>query len=118
MTVMRLALLAAAFAVGTYAGWWLVPIAAAAWGASSGRRHAAAEAAVGALVAWAALLAWQARLPGYGRLTTRAAGVFGVPEWALVVATLLFAALLAATAASLGRGVAGPRRRPSAGGSA
>ncbi|HVE77567.1 MAG TPA: hypothetical protein VNA89_01835, partial [Gemmatimonadaceae bacterium] len=102
----RIALLAAAFAVGSLVAWWLLPVTAAAWGAWAGGRRVATDAALAALAAWGALLLWQARHPDFGRLATRLGGVFGASPWTLVVATLLFAALLAAAAAALGRAVA------------
>jgi hypothetical protein len=94
----RLAFLAAAFALGTWAfGWWAVPVLAAAWAVArsferpptravvrgSGERShvrgleadvmrtAPVEAALAALVAWAALLA-----AGSERLLARFGGIW------------------------------------------
>ena len=114
----RLALLAAAFALGTWAlGWWAVPALAALWGAGGALlnqgptgptragRHAALEAALAALVAWGAILAVAAARAPLGALADRLGGIMRLPAAALVLLTLVFPALLAWSAAALGRGI-------------
>lgn len=89
---LRVAVLVLAMLAATWiAGWWGVALVAAAWG----WRGRAADAAVAAFVAWAALLALvggsQALLPFAGRI----GGIFSLPGWAMLLATALFAGLLA-----------------------
>lgn len=112
---LRIALLALAFALATrVAGWWSVPIVAAAWGAMArGRAAAAREAALATAAGWALLLAWQATRGPLGALAARLAGVLGVPAPALVLVTLLWGALLAWSAGVVARYTASVVRRPS-----
>jgi hypothetical protein len=113
-TLVRLALLAAAFALATRAfGWWTVPVLAAAWGAArawDGRAAATsvirgpAEAALAALAAWAVLLGLAAARGPAGELAGRLAELMRVPAPALVLLTLLVPAALAWSAAAVARG--------------
>jgi hypothetical protein len=116
-TLVRLALLAAAFALATWAfGWWTVPALAAAWGAVRARgapapggapmNRSPAEAGLAALLAWAALLAMAAARGPAGALAGRLAGVMRIPAPALVVVTLVFPAALAWSAATAARALA------------
>ncbi|HEU4566115.1 MAG TPA: hypothetical protein VFS05_15750 [Gemmatimonadaceae bacterium] len=111
---LRIALLALALALATLvAGWWGVPVAAAAWGVMArGRAAAAREAALAAAIGWALLLAWQATRGPLGALASRLAGVFGVPTPALILITLLWGALLAWSAAAVARYAASIVRQP------
>jgi hypothetical protein len=134
MTVRRaaaLALLACAFALATWlAGWWGVALVAAAWGAIGARRRRglgaegapprweyarapspSRQAALAAPAAWLLILAWQAAHAPVAALAARLAGVMQLPTPALPLATLLFAALLAWSAAAVAMGVAGLARR-------
>jgi hypothetical protein len=115
-TLVRLALLAPAFALATWAfGWWTVPVLAAAWGAARARGtrrpvesaidRGPAEAAAAALVAWGALLAAAAARGPVGALAGGLAELIGAPAAALVVLTLVFPALLAWSAAAAARGL-------------
>ena len=106
--LLRAALLAAAMAIGTWAlGWWAVPAIGATWGLLQRGRPRFLESFVAAALAWTALLAFDATHAAFGRLTTVLGGVFTVPGAALLVVTVLYAALLAGCAAQ----VAGTARR-------
>jgi hypothetical protein len=78
-------------------GWWTVPLLASLLGIRLG----AGAVGVAAGVGWAGLLARDAvtapLLPYAGRL----GGLFGLPGWSLVLLTVLFAGLLAWSAAAL-----------------
>lgn len=101
--LLRIVLLAAVFAVATYAfSWWTVPILAAIWAVIARETPAAArDAAVGAMVGWAALLAWAALTGPAWMLADQVGGVMKTPRVLLFAITLSFPALLAwaATAA-------------------
>jgi hypothetical protein len=91
---------AAGAAAVTLAGWWLLPVFAAAWVRVLPRTKAEpATCALGAAVGWALLVAWDGVRGPVSTLARRAGGVFHLPGWAFVLITLLFAALLGATAA-------------------
>ena len=102
-----------AFAVGTLIGWWMVPAAAALWGAL--RPSTSRPAFVAAL---AAALAWSCWLVAdmiggngtFGVLAPRLAGVMQLSAIVLVVLTLGFAALLAWSAAAVVGAIAERRR--------
>ena len=101
----RVALVALLAGVATAAGgWWTVPLVAAAWTRISRRdRHPAGSCAAGAALAWAFLLGIGA-LQGPVDSVARCLGpIVGVPGWAYVLLTLVFPALLAATAAQVAR---------------
>lgn len=104
---LRLALLALAFAAGTaWLGWWAVPFLGAVWGVIAWRvSDAAWTAAVAAVVAWGGLLLWTAARGPVGVLAERVGGVLGLPAAALVAVTLLYAAALAWSSATVGRAV-------------
>jgi hypothetical protein len=110
--LLRVALLALAFALGTYAfGWWAVPAVAFVWGAMSGAvRRVAVRAGGAATLAWALLLLAQAALRApvlsFG---DKLAGAMQVPVWALWTAELAFPWLAAWSAALLGSALRGPR---------
>jgi hypothetical protein len=92
---------AAATAVG---GWWTIPVLAAVWVRVLPRDAATATlCALGAASGWALLLAWDAAHGQVGAVARRVGGVFMLPGWGFVALTLLFAALLAATAAAVAR---------------
>ncbi len=111
-TVSRLAkfgINVAAMAAGTwFIGWWTVPVIAAVWAvADRTDRALPLRAAVAGLTAWALLLAVQ--LPGGSleRLAGAVGAAIGVGALPLVVLTLVYPALLAASAAGLVRAVTG-----------
>lgn len=108
-TALRLVLLAALVGGSTVlGGWWTVPAIAALWtrlvpSARGVRRTVAAGAALG----WLAILTWSARHEPIVTVATRMSAVLNLPTWGFTAATLIFPALLAATAADL---VASDRR--------
>ena len=88
-------------------GWWGVVIAALAIGAAqSSRRGIAWMTALAAIVAWAALLLVNAASGRFAALASTIAGVMRIPAAALLVVTLLFAGLLAWSAAVVGSEIA------------
>jgi hypothetical protein len=99
-------MLAVLIAAGTMnLGWWCVPVLGVLYGAARGTgEDLALEAGVGAALGWAGVLGWSAPPGPLWQLAVRAGGVFGLPGWAFIATTLLFAGLLAATAAHLGSG--------------
>lgn len=103
---MRRALHIGAFAVATVAatvvGWWTIPLLAAAW-VRALPRTSAWVCAVGAALGWALLLGWDATHGPVGTAARRVGGVFLLSGWGLGGLTLLFAALLAASAAVAAR---------------
>ncbi|MGQ0712582.1 MAG: hypothetical protein ACT4PJ_02495 [Gemmatimonadaceae bacterium] len=102
---LRVLLLAASFAIGTWVlGWWAIPLFAALAGVLA--RHVprqALAAALAAMVAWGALLIWSlASGSGWSYATTVGATV-GVAGVALILLTVIFPAVLAWLAALLGQ---------------
>lgn len=102
-----------AVALGTWFGAWWAP---ALWGALAGAAWAAARparwAALAAAIAWGLLLARSAVLgEPVAALATGLATSLLLPAWALFVATPLFAAVLAGTAARLAALVKSARAR-------
>jgi hypothetical protein len=85
------------------AGWWGVVIAALVVGAGQWQRPGIAWlTALAAIVAWGALLLIDAARGRFGALAAVIGGVMRVPSAAVVVVTLLFAALLAWSSAVVG----------------
>jgi hypothetical protein len=109
----------AAMAVGTwYVGWWMVPVVGAVWGfVAVADRALPLQAALAGVNAWGILLAL--RMPGGG--VERVAGSVGtllsIGGAALIALTLLYPALLAASAAMLVRAVRGGERGATGAGS-
>ena len=101
-----LGLFASALAVATLTwslGWWGVVVAALVAGAVLWRRRGAPwVVALAAVVAWGALIVLDALGGRFSALATSIAGVLRAPAAALLVVTLLFAALLAWSAAVVG----------------
>ena len=84
-------------------GWWGVVVAALIAGVVLHRRDGAAWlVALAAALAWAALVAVDAIGGRFSALAASIGGVLHVPAGALLVVTLLFAALLAWSAAVVG----------------
>jgi hypothetical protein len=105
--VVKFVLIAEAFSVLTYAlGWWAVPLIALLCGlviSFDGRPVFYATA--GAAAGWLMLLLLDAARGPLGEVGTRFGGVMGFPPAALFVTTLLFPALLAWSASSIGAAV-------------
>ena len=91
-----------AFAAASVLGWWAVPATAALWGMLRPiARRPAIFAAASAALAWTAWLLVDGLSPrgDFSALATRLAGIFSLPAPALLVITVIFAALLAGSAA-------------------
>ena len=99
--VLRLVLLAAAFAAGTMvAGWWALTLLGAVWGVlNRGRRWVGVQTAVSAALAWGALLIWTSTVGPFALLVQKISGVMGLSAPLLYAMTLGFAALVAGAAA-------------------
>jgi hypothetical protein len=108
---LRLAMLAAAFALVTRAaGWWAVPLTAAVWTVIyRGPSGAPWKTGMAAVIGWGGILLWTAATAPLGELARRFAGVVGVPAAGLIVLTLVFGGALAWSAAEL-TGALQPRR--------
>jgi hypothetical protein len=89
-------------------GWWGIGLAAFVWGAWTGRARVVAVAAV---CAWGSVLVWTAGSGALGRLIAEMGQLAMVPGCVLVVATLVFPAVLAWSAAVVGGGVRGNYRK-------
>jgi hypothetical protein len=111
--LLRLALLAIAFGLGTYAfGWWSVPVIGAAWGLlNPGAPRVAARAAVAALIAWALLLfgpqLFGTPIVPFG---IRLSAAMQIPAWSLWTAECVFPFALAWGGAALAAALRGPGR--------
>lgn len=112
MPLARFVLLAAAYAVATYAaGWWVVPLVAAGFAAiTRAQRGSAALSGFAAIVGWAALLAITASQGPVGTLAAELGGVLQLKPAAVYAVTLAFPGLLAVSAAVVGRALVSPRR--------
>ena len=95
------------FAAGTwFVGWWMIPVLGAAYGAwAANQRLTLITTTLAATLAWGGLLAYDAAAGPMGRLLDVLGALFRVPGAALLVLTLAYAALLAASAAALTRGL-------------
>jgi hypothetical protein len=102
-----------AFAAASVLGWWAIPATAAFWGILRPvARRPALVAAAAAALAWTGWLLVDALSPrgDFSGLATRLAGIFSLPSPALVAITIVFAALLAGSAAYLAVAIAPARR--------
>lgn len=103
-----------AFAAASLLGWWAIPATAALWGMLRPiARRPALFAAAAAALAWTGwLLADAISTRGdFSSLAGRLGGIFSLPAPALLVITVLFAALLAGIAAYVAVAIA-PARKP------
>lgn len=100
---LRILLLGAAFGIATLLfGWWTVPLLGAIWGAIQGPwLRAARDAGLAALLGWGMLLISTTARGPTGELARRIGAVFHVPGWIMLLASLLFATLVAASAAAM-----------------
>lgn len=112
--VVKVVLLAEAFAVATFAlGWWSVPILGVFWALVSSSRRRAVVAGACAAAGWASLLLLDAAHGPVGSLGMKLSGVMRVPGFTLWIFTLLFPALLAWSAAALTPSLRGSDRQAS-----
>ena len=91
-----------AFAAASVLGWWAIPATAALWGILRPvSRRPALVAAASAALAWSGWLLADGLSPrgDFGGLATRLAGIFSLPFAGLIALAILFAALLAGSAA-------------------
>lgn len=98
-----------AFAAASVLGWWAVPATAALWGVLRPvSRRPALFAAASAAIAWSGWLLADGLSPrgDFSGLATRLAGIFSLPAPVLIALTVLFAALLAGSAAYLAGAIA------------
>lgn len=102
-STIRIMLLAAAFAIATVAlGWWTVPVLGAAWGLAAGSdRRTMLTAGVCAALGWGALLALFALGAPIGDVASKVGAIMKVGGIGLIAVTLVFPALLAASAAGV-----------------
>ena len=107
-SALRVVLLAASFAIGTWVlGWWAIPLFAAVAGVLA--RHAPAQAVatgVAAAIAWGALLAWSTLRGSVWSFASQVGGAVGVSGVVLIALTLVFPALVAWLAAFLAQTLA------------
>ena len=86
-----------------FVGWWGVPLVAVVAGALLWRRRGIAWlVALAAVIAWSVLILADGLSRRFGALAGVVGGTMGVPAGALLIVTLLFAALLAWSAATIG----------------
>ncbi len=84
------------------AGWWTVPVVAAVWAfARPSARQPGVTAGIVAAAAWAALLLGTGSGAALGPLTRVLSSAMGTPVVVVIAVTLIFPAILAASAASL-----------------
>jgi hypothetical protein len=100
MSLLRVVVLAALFAAGTwFIGWYSVPGIAAVYALLLRSRTAPSEATLAAVLAWGALLARVALHPAFTTLLSRLTVLFGMQGTFVLVLTIVFAAVLAWSAA-------------------
>jgi hypothetical protein len=108
-----LTIVAAILVAATWlAGWWGVPLVAIVAGALlSTRRGIAGLTALAAVVAWSALILIDGASGRFGVLAGVVGATLKLPAGALLIVTLLFAALLAWSAAAVGVEIGRASRR-------
>ncbi len=105
--ILQFVALTVVIALGTWwGGWWMVPLAAAAYGAwRAAQRTVVFTAMVAGASAWGVLLVYDGAAGPVGRLSQLFGNVFRLSSGTLLMVTLAYAALLAASAAALARGI-------------
>jgi len=105
---------AAAFGLGTlWIGWWAVPIVALLLGWLVPRSvKPLLLVPLAAVLAWTVLLVRAAQAPAFDALWAHLSALLPVPPAALLVVTLVFAALLALGAALIGQVIRRDGSRP------
>lgn len=102
-----------AFAAASILGWWAIPVTAAVWGIMRPVvQRPAIFAASTAALAWTGWLVVDALSPrgDFSGLAVRLGGIFSLPAPALLAITVLFAALLAGSAAYVAGAIAPARK--------
>ena len=108
--LLRVVLLAAAFALVTVAlPWWSVALLAVAWGWIGGGTSRPMDAGLAAALGWATLLGVAALQGPVGVLAGRLGGLFHTPAAVLPAATVLYAGVLGWCGAGAVRVVNGER---------
>ncbi|HUQ20485.1 MAG TPA: hypothetical protein VM099_12800 [Gemmatimonadaceae bacterium] len=104
-SIVKFVLITEAFAVATFAfGWWIVPVFAFVLGMTLDRERGPVRyAAVCAAAGWLSLLLLDAARGPLLSLASRFAGVMKLPSIVLIAITLIFPALLAWSAATIGK---------------
>jgi len=109
---LRLALLAAAFALGSIAfGWWSAALIGVLWGwlGGSGARdrvwYTTLVAGAAALIGWSAVLGWTMVTGETGSLLASLSSLFGIPWLAFPVASVAIGILLGSLGAWSGTGI-------------
>jgi len=103
MTIVRIVALAGVVAATTWViGWWSVPLCGAGFAVlQRGTDHVVRDATLAAMLAWTALLVYQVAHPAFGRLAASAGAAIPLPTPVLLVVAVLFAGVLAGSAARL-----------------
>ena len=110
MIALRTLLFAVVIAVCTwFSAWWCVPLVGAGYALLRRSSAAPIEAGTGAMLAWGVLFLLNAGQPAFSVLLTRLGGVFPMPGAIVLVIAVLFAGLLAWSAARATVGVIGPK---------
>jgi hypothetical protein len=106
---LNLLLLTAALALATVvAGWWAVPVVAGVWTFVAPRRGAVLYAAAAGAFAWGALLVWYGRSAPVGGVDALLTQLLSVPANSFTALTLVYAALLAGSAALVAQSFRAP----------
>ncbi len=109
-TLLRVVLLAAAFALVTVAlPWWSVAVLAVAWGWIAGTTTKPITAGLAAALGWVALLGVAAMQGPVGVLAARLGELFHTPAAVLPALTVLFAGALSWCGAGVGKAASGKR---------
>lgn len=96
-----------------FIAWWTVPIVAVGYAAlERGDPWLPLRAAIAGFVAWSLLLLFQAPGGNVARIATAVGGVIGIGGFGVTLLTVVFPALMAASAAAVVRAVL-PAQRPS-----
>lgn len=104
---LRVAVLAAAMAAGTWIGWWMVPVVGAAWGVMTHREHGGPIAAgIAGMLAWGAILAFGAFRGPIGTVAATLSGLLMIRPVGIYALTIAFPGLLAVTGAFVARSAA------------
>ncbi|MGD2134847.1 MAG: hypothetical protein PVF27_01755 [Gemmatimonadales bacterium] len=112
-TALRVAMLALAFALGTWVvGWWAVPVLGLVWGAIASRAsHPSRTAGASATLGWAMLLLWLGTQGPVWYVAQRVGPVLALPGWLFLGLTLIFPGVMALAAAAVAGEIAAMVRR-------